>query len=395
METQSGWVDVSPLVSRSEVLRAFSKSESEDSGVEMASGDHRCPLSSGSEGDLARLSRASSLQQLPRASESIPLARHWSELELGRGLAEGPVPQLEPIQQKLQRALQRTLSRKRGWAAQAWEGGSPLPSRLQSPLLSARPLAHSQPGLADRGEQGGLGPPTTNSASHPKERGRELNASEPGLRYLQQVCRLLDRIADLQECNIQLRRDKMEMEEILRQTQRKQEMLRRHCCCGSASLLLPPPHTRDPRLRLLPAPHRQHWQRRWASDSSIVREAKAGSPGPDEATGIAPSVDETDSRPADTEDVQAGRGHAKNRSSMMMKNDQSHWGRVRELVSRLKPKAAKRQSVVLNIGGDVPESKVKEQVSRPGPRGGGQEGSWGIGAEEIMVGLQGCKWKGD
>uniref|UniRef100_UPI00398ECBC3 uncharacterized protein n=1 Tax=Pristiophorus japonicus TaxID=55135 RepID=UPI00398ECBC3 len=384
MKSRSGSVQSGLPISRGEALSAskqwmVSKSESEDSGVEMAS----CPLNPGSEPGLPGYPCTANLWQIPQVSVATPLSRHRSEQQVGQGpelgVAEGPFPLLEPVHQKLEQALQRTLSRKPGGAMCAWESGPQSADglHLQRSLVSLKPLARSQPVLGSCGEGAWRGSqcplrrvPIPNSTNqHPEERWADSRSGAPGLRYLQQVCRLLDRIANLQECNVLLKQDKMEMEERLRQKERQQEAHHRACSCGSAARLLesgqPHEHGHKDSLHNPTTPAQQQpchppqpslprahysFQKRWASDSSIFGEATMEWSEAEEVKGdTVLHSGESDSSLSRNEGRLAARIHRQTGqpdTATMTKDHRPHWDRVKQLVTRLRVKSGRGQSFV-------------------------------------------------
>ncbi|XP_041066037.1 uncharacterized protein LOC121289996 isoform X2 [Carcharodon carcharias] len=377
MDSRSRSVDSVLSGSGGETL-AVSKSKLEDPGVQVSSTEACCPLTSGSERDMPALSRTVSLWKIPQVSMATPLARHRSELEVGQGSEEGVLntsfPPLDPVHQKLERVLQRTLSRKQREASGPWEAVSDGPDHGRS-LLSLKPLAQSQPILARCGK--GVMPGSlctlqritvTNSMNDHLQKWEVPGSRAPGWRYLEQVCRLLDRIADLQERNSVLKQDKLQMEEKLRQKEKQQELLQHYCSCGSAALYLGTTgelhlrgHKDSPHLthnsttlsRRQPQhspEHSGHYchislQKRWASDLDNLCEAKGGSMF---------HLDEADSCQYGSKDHLACRVQRETfqpNTAHVTKARQPHWGRVRDMLHRLKGKSRRRGSFVSQFKG--------------------------------------------
>ncbi|XP_078421488.1 uncharacterized protein LOC144694778 isoform X2 [Cetorhinus maximus] len=357
---------------------AVSGSELEDPAEQVSSTEACCPLTSGSERDMPAFSRTVSLWKIPQVSTATPLERHRSELEVGRGLEEGVLnasfPPLDPVHQKLERVLQRTLSRKLREASGPWEALSGGPDHRQS-LLSLKPLVQSQPMPARCGKGAMPGSlctlqriTATNSMNDHLQKWEVPGARAPGWRYLEQVCRLLDRITDLQERNSVLKQDKLQMEEKLRQKEKQQELQQHYCSCGSAALYLGAtgePHRRghkdSPRLThnpTAPSPHQpQHslehsghhchisLQKRWASDSGNLCQANGGSMF---------HLDEADSCQYGSKDHLSCRVHRETfqpNTAHVTKAHQPHWGRVRDVLHRLKGKSRRRGSFVSQFKG--------------------------------------------
>ncbi|XP_067879368.1 uncharacterized protein [Heterodontus francisci] len=369
MESSIGSVE-SGLSRMSGQALAISKSKSEDSGVEVSNTEACCPSIMSSE---RRLSRTVSLCQIWQVCMATPLARHQSEVEVQRD----PLPSPSPVHQKLQRAHQRTLSRKQREAIQPWDGGPALPDRLdiRQSLLSLKPLAQSQPVLTSCGEGTLRGSrytprrvPISNSMNNHPEAPRSSSRA-PGLKYLQQVCRLLDRIADLQEMNSLLRQEKLEMEEQLRRKEKQQELLQYYCSCGSAALLLESAaQTRlcghKDSLRHIPnsttsshsPPHFRHHrhdalQKRWASDSVILCEANGAS---------MLNLDEGDSCHYGIKDDLASRIHEETcppDTDRITKDSWPHWDRMRDLLHRLKGKHRRGGSFVAKFKGSTHQNQ--------------------------------------
>ncbi|XP_078095830.1 uncharacterized protein LOC144510208 isoform X2 [Mustelus asterias] len=307
MDSQSGSVD-SGLSGSSGGTLAVSKSQLEDSGVSLSRTEACCTLIPCSKRDRSAFSHTVSLWQIPQVSMSTPLARHQSELQVGRGPEVGvlnsPLPPLDPVHQKLEKVLQRTLSRNQREVVRPWEAVSGGVGHRHS-LLSFKPLAQSQPVLTSCGK--GAVPGTrctlrrssvTNSMNGRLEEKWEASGLKPpGLKYLEQVCRLLDRIADLQERNSLLKQDKLQLEEKIRQKEKQQELLKHYCSCGSATLFLRDlslhghkdslhlSHNSTAPSQCPPHHHLEHseqyshifFQKRWASDSGNLCEANGGS----------------------------------------------------------------------------------------------------------------------
>ncbi|XP_072341630.1 uncharacterized protein [Scyliorhinus torazame] len=214
------------------------------------------------------------------------------------------LPPLDPVHQMLERVLHKTLSRKQREAIRPWEAASDGAGHQHS-LLSLRPLAQSQPVLTSCGKEAVPGTrctlrrvAITNSMSdHLEETWGPSGLRAPGLKYLEQVCRLLDRIADLQERNALLKEDKLQLDMKLRQIAKQQELLQHYCSCGSAARSLgdhslrgfkdsphlthksTTPSQRQPQHLLEHSRRYSHisFQKRWASDPDKVHEANVGS----------------------------------------------------------------------------------------------------------------------
>ncbi|XP_078421489.1 uncharacterized protein LOC144694778 isoform X3 [Cetorhinus maximus] len=304
---------------------AVSGSELEDPAEQVSSTEACCPLTSGSERDMPAFSRTVSLWKIPQVSTATPLERHRSELEVGRGLEEGVLnasfPPLDPVHQKLERVLQRTLSRKLREASGPWEALSGGPDHRQS-LLSLKPLVQSQPMPARCGK-----------------------GAMPG-----SLC-TLQRITATNSMNDHL-----------------QELQQHYCSCGSAALYLGAtgePHRRghkdSPRLThnpTAPSPHQpQHslehsghhchisLQKRWASDSGNLCQANGGSMF---------HLDEADSCQYGSKDHLSCRVHRETfqpNTAHVTKAHQPHWGRVRDVLHRLKGKSRRRGSFVSQFKG--------------------------------------------
>ncbi|XP_041066038.1 uncharacterized protein LOC121289996 isoform X3 [Carcharodon carcharias] len=324
MDSRSRSVDSVLSGSGGETL-AVSKSKLEDPGVQVSSTEACCPLTSGSERDMPALSRTVSLWKIPQVSMATPLARHRSELEVGQGSEEGVLntsfPPLDPVHQKLERVLQRTLSRKQREASGPWEAVSDGPDHGRS-LLSLKPLAQSQPILARCGK-----------------------GVMPG-----SLC-TLQRITVTNSMNDHL-----------------QELLQHYCSCGSAALYLGTTgelhlrgHKDSPHLthnsttlsRRQPQhspEHSGHYchislQKRWASDLDNLCEAKGGSMF---------HLDEADSCQYGSKDHLACRVQRETfqpNTAHVTKARQPHWGRVRDMLHRLKGKSRRRGSFVSQFKG--------------------------------------------
>ncbi|GCC38468.1 hypothetical protein chiPu_0016982 [Chiloscyllium punctatum] len=309
---------------------------------------------------------------------ATPFTQYQSELEMSQdtegGVQSSPLPPLEPVHPNLQRVLQRTLSRKRGEAAQPWEPELGRVNHRHS-LLLLRPLAQSQPALSSRGN-GAVWrshytlqrTPGTNSINRHLEGRREGSALRvPSQKYLEQVCRLLDKIADLQERNSLLKQDKLQIEEKLRQKEKQLELLQHYCSCGSAAVFLQwagqpgqedtqllthsftspvqcqlPDSLQHPRLQ-------QHssLQKRWASDSGTLWPGNGSSVFP---------LDECDSCQSEskehlTSDVH--QGSQTHNTGQDTKAPQAGWGRMREILHRLTDTSRTRRTFATRFKGST------------------------------------------
>ncbi|XP_067857078.1 uncharacterized protein [Heptranchias perlo] len=246
-----------------------------------------------------------------------------------------------------------------------------------SPPRRGGPLAQSQPQLWSEGAAGTLpGPryplrrtPSANGSNHhAEERWGGPRSSVQGLRYLQQVCWLFDRIANLQECNAVLKQDRKDLEEQLRRHERQQELVRLCCSCGSAAFVLEAGPTRPRGRRGSPCqPHnpaapcqRQpsgpaepasiRLRKRWASDTSVSREAK-GDMGLHHCKRDSFLLGNKD----DLSDRSGGETCQPD-SSRMTKDNRPQWDRVKSLVNRLKVKQGRGGSFVAKLKGTIQQN---------------------------------------
>ncbi|XP_048378695.1 uncharacterized protein LOC125447935 isoform X1 [Stegostoma tigrinum] len=202
------------------------------------------------------------------------------------------------------------------------------------------------------------GSPMSRKDLRTEARGEGAASKVPSNKYLEQVCRLLDKIADLQERNSLLKEDKLQMEEKLKQKEKQLELLQHYCSCGSTAVFLqwagqpghgetqPLTHSFNAQYQLpdsLQHPgHNQHssLQKRWASDSGTLWPGNGSSEFP---------LTEYDSCLSENKEHLTSNIH----HGMQMHNTaqdtttpQAGWGRMREILNRLKDMSRTRRTFV-------------------------------------------------
>ncbi|XP_042200496.1 uncharacterized protein LOC121851053 [Callorhinchus milii] len=320
-----------------EGARRMVKSESEDSGVELTSCDTVCPSPGSSE-------RSFSLDS--------PASRH-----------------------KLESALRRTLS----WQPPGTEAEAEAETETRgSAETEPERIPKFRSGDAEKGkeaegeaEEGDeevdwlrlrrcWTADSTRACSQERRRKDSRRDTGQGLGYLRQVCRLLEMIGQLQENNLLLRRQKEEAEEQLRQNQ---DLLLTISCCGQ----FPPTLTqaRHPVISSQPPSHhpvrlspRQFRRQRSSSVPNILLEVSGSRPEEPRENGdgeLLPS-EQIDGSPADEEmdcpPDETDRPAPSSRSPKSAKATRPDWGRVKELVNRLKPRQGRARSLVARLRGN-------------------------------------------
>ncbi|KAL8173931.1 UNVERIFIED_CONTAM: hypothetical protein K2H54_034889 [Gekko kuhli] len=352
------------------------KSESEDSGVEMASSDHSPSTPVDSEKSFT-LDCVDGFQPLakdcvdgfqPLAKDSVTVVSRNSspeeQVEPDRG-QERPYHRNLSVSKKLAQVVQRSQKHR-------------LPSR-SSRQLSQRPRSlldlerlkaycPHQPVSVDGvlgASCGGYGS-TTSGCNSPAEHHMEsvvqdepsLTMPGQGLRYLEHICQMLEKIAQLQKANqrlqyqhqimeCRLRAQESENDGLSEETPEELRLTRAEPPLGSqaATEMEESPHSPSPYY-----PH--HFRARSASDTHVVLSPVHHSESRPDRSGKAAAHFSSSPSLLDQQDG----GSRTLPPGMKLKNEHSHWGKVKVLINRIKRKSV-RANEQTPFGEEAPSSR--------------------------------------
>ncbi|XP_064421767.1 uncharacterized protein LOC102364603 [Latimeria chalumnae] len=365
------------------------KSESEDSGVELASSENFSPSPIGSEHSFSLESFENShsqsvldLREGQTEEEPAPLTRKRSHTEVARDTINTS-PRSWGVNRKLEQALSRTKRQQRKIRSlihinsvlqiQDDDNDDETVVPLNSDEdLSAGLHTNTQESLESHVEECKVSteaevqiPETKCLDCHVVEEFDELCreakkvqqdrykvfSPKPGqgLDYLEQVCRMLEKIAELQQRNLKLQKQKEAVENQLRNKKMETELLVGQCFCGAAEQFQKTPEgsKRHSHVDFTDAPPDaftpSHLQKRSASDTlKIIQDKDIAALPPSQVTTQFVSAGNLLDDPA--REFELPSFPAENRA------DHAHWGRAKDLITRLRKKEKKPLTSSLSTG---------------------------------------------
>ncbi|XP_077161863.1 uncharacterized protein C8orf58 homolog isoform X2 [Paroedura picta] len=343
------------------------KSESEDSGVEMASGDHSPSTPVDSEKSFT-LDCVDGFQPLPKDSATGVSHNSSPEAEEQAGpdpSQDRPYHRNLSVSKKLAQVVQRSQKHR-------------LPGR-SSRQLSQRPRSlldlerlkaccaqwpASVDGVAGatcgghRGTPSGCDAPAEQHIEAVVQDEPSLAMPGQGLRYLEHICQMLEKIAQLQRANqrlqyqhqimeCRLRAQESENDGLSEETPEELRLTGAEPGSQAATEMEESPHSRSPYY-----PH--HFRARSASDTHVVLSPVNHSESESRPDRSGKTVAHFSSSPSLLD--QPDGGSCTLPPGMKLKNEHSHWGKVKVLINRIKRKSV-RANEQAPLGEAAPSSR--------------------------------------
>ncbi|XP_015269672.1 PREDICTED: uncharacterized protein C8orf58 homolog [Gekko japonicus] len=345
------------------------KSESEDSGVEMASGDHSPSTPVDSEKSFT-LDCVDGFQPLAKDSatvvshDSSPEAEERAEPDPGQ---DRPYHRNLSVSKKLAQVVQR--SQKHRLPGRSSRQLNQRPRSLLD-LERLKTYCPQRPASIDDDDDvgascGGYGSTTSVCNSPAEHHVESVVQDEPsltmpgqGLRYLEHICQMMEKIAQLQRANqrlqyqhqimeCRLRAQESENDGLSEETPEELRLTRAEPPLGSqaATEMEESPHSPNPYY-----PH--HFRARSASDTHVVLSPVHHSESRPDRSGKTAAYFSSSPSLLDQQDG----GSCTLPPGMKLKNEHSHWGKVKVLINRIKRKSV-RANEQIPFGEAAPSSR--------------------------------------
>ncbi|XP_053125446.1 uncharacterized protein C8orf58 homolog isoform X2 [Hemicordylus capensis] len=327
------------------------KSESEDSGVEMASSDHSPSTPVGSEKsfslDFLDGFQPSTEDPPPSPPPLPPHPMPHESCPKEEGLEEpGPVQDRAyhrnlSISKKLAQVVQRSQKNRAGRISRPL--GQRARSLVDSEGFKSDCLHHSVnvDGEVDAAAAAPLGgcwalsgcsTPEEQSTEEEAQDGHSLTMPGQGLRYLEHICQMLEKIAQLQQANLRLQHQHRVMECQIRAQESGNEGLSQESPVGPEPAMAEP-QLRDPEAMEMEKEEEEEDPNPLGSWSSHHFRARSASDTGNKLDCSRKAAAHSASEPNLLDQPDGGSRTLP--SGMKLKNDHSHWGKVKVLINRI------------------------------------------------------------